>query len=423
MKVTRLNENMEVIAESLITEEVDTSADRFVTAMADYRKFANLDESVTITEEMIDEWALNEAACKNNCVTFDLKNRLLGEDITIDQAAKSADADKVQVQTENQIVAALNRALASARDIQEEEEETGEPAGDYPNILLVGQAGTAKTSVVKQWAKANGINLVYKDAKTMDPSALGGIVARDVGDTDYAKRLGTKEFQTLDAPNSVLFLDEYNRAKSEIRGSLLTLVQDHIVWDPKAKGEMRHVANFLFTIAAINPSGATYKGAKEMDPAERSRFRRINIQMNPAEHLKYLVEYYTRKINKAKTDEQRLAAEGRLALAKKLLESPKFAYDTIIDEDDNYEDDAYIPLNYRSLKKLLDDCDGTKKDFIDLWSEYCNYKKKNMIVDILSDFVDVKDKANDALKTETKSTVFNRTLSNREKLRNLGLNV
>ena len=77
----------------------------------------------------------------------------------------------------------------------------------------------------------------------------------------------------------------------------------------------------------------------------------------------------------------------------------------------------------RSLKKLLDDCNGTKKDFIDLWSEYCNYKKKNMIVDILSDFVDVKDKANDALKTETKSTVFNRTLSNREKLRNLGLNV
>ena len=145
--------------------------------------------------------------------------------------------------------------------------------------------------------------------------------------------------------------------------------------------------------------------------------------MNPAEHLKYLVEFYTRKINKAKTDEQRLAAEGRLALAKKLLESPKFAYDTIIDEDDNYEDDAYIPLNYRSLKKLLDDCNGTKRDFIDLWSEYCNYKKKNMIVDILSDFVDVKDKANDALKTETKSSVFNRTLSNREKLRNLGLNV
>ncbi len=421
MKVTRLNENFDVIEP--IVEEVDTSADRFVTAVADYRKFANLDESVQLTEDMIDEWALNEAACKNACQSYDLKKKLLGEDITIDQAARSLDADQQTAQNEGQITKALNRALRSAKSIQAEEAANGEPSGDYPNILLVGQAGTAKTSVVKQWAKANGINLVYKDAKTMDPSALGGIVARDMNDTDYAKRLGTKEFGTLDAPNSVLFLDEYNRAKSEIRGALLTLVQDHVVWDPKAEGEMRHLPNFLFTVAAINPSGNIYKGAKEMDPAERSRFRRINIQMDPGEHLKYLEKHYTDRLAHAQDEEDKLAIQGRLELAKTLLSSPKFAYDTIIDEDENFEDDAYIPLNYRSLKKALDDSDGTKKDLIDIWSEYCNYKKKNMVVDILSNFVDVKDKANDALKTETQSTVFNRAKSHREKLRELGLNV
>lgn len=423
MKVTRLNENLSVIEP--IVEEVDTTTDRFVTAMADYRKYANLDESVALTEDMIDEWALNEAACKNACTTVDLKDRLLeADDMTIDAAAKKLEAETVKAMTENQITKALDRALRSAKTIQKEELETGEPTdGEYPNILLVGQAGTAKTSVVKQWAKANGINLVYKDAKTMDPSALGGIVARDMGDTDYARRLGTKEFQTLDAPNSVLFLDEYNRAKSEIRGSLLTLVQDHVVWDPKSKGEMRHLPNFLFTVAAINPSGNIYKGAKEMDPAERSRFRRINIQMDPAEHLKFLEKHYTERLAKATDEEEKLAIKGRLELARALLTSPKFAYDTIIDEDENFEDDAYIPLNYRSLKKALDDCDGTKKDFIDIWSEYCNYKKKNVIVDILSNFIDVKDKANDALKNETKSTVFNRAETNREKLRKLGLNV
>lgn len=422
MKVTRLNENLSVMEP--IVEEVDTTTDRFVTAMADYRKYANLDESVALTEDMIDEWALNEAACKNACTTVDLKDRLLeADDMTIDAAAKKLEAETVKAMTENQITKALDRALRSAKTIQKEEASAGEPLGDYPNILLVGSAGTGKTSIVKQWAKANGINLVYKDAKTMDPSALGGIVARDMGDTDYARRLGTKEFQTLDAPNSVLFLDEYNRAKSEIRGSLLTLVQDHVVWDPKSKGEMRHLPNFLFTVAAINPSGNIYKGAKEMDPAERSRFRRINIQMDPAEHLKYLEKHYTDRLAKATDEEEKLAIQGRLELAKALLTSPKFAYDTIIDEDENFEDDAYIPLNYRSLKKALDDSDGTKKDLIDIWSEYCNYKKKNMIVDILSKFVDVKDKANDALKTETKSTVFNRAETNREKLRKLGLNV
>lgn len=435
MKITRLNENMEVIVESTIVEEVDTSTDRFIPAMASYRKYANLDESVTITEDMIDEWALNEACCKHFCMPKDLKAKLLEADnsdieisnITIDQAAKNLEAKKIEVDTANQIVRALDRAYATAKDKQRNVAAGIDEPGDYPNILLMGQAGTAKTSVVKQWAKARDVNLVMKDAKTMDPAALGGIVARDHSDPDYAKRVGTKEFNTLDEPDSVLFLDEYNRAKSEIRGALLTLVQDHTVWDPNAKGEMRYIPNFLFTVAAANPGGrTTYRGAKEMDPAERSRFRRINIIMDPAEHLRYLESHYNELLQNTTDEKKKLAIEGRLEIAKKLLTStnPKFVYDTPIDEDElTGEDDAYIPLNYRSLKRLLDDCDGTKKDFLDLWSEYCNYKKKNMVVDILSDFVDVKDRSNDALAQGTKSKVFNKTLSHREKLRNMGLSV
>lgn len=430
MKVTRLNENMEVIVESTIVEEVDTSTDRFIPAMASYRKYANLDESVTITEDMIDEWALNEASCKHSCMPKDLKARLLEadteiSDTTIDQAAKNLQAKKIEVDSANQIIKALDRAYNTAKAKQRNVAAGIDEPGDYPNIILMGQAGTGKTSVIKQWAKARGVNLVMKDAKTMDPAALGGIVSKDASDPDYAKRVGTKEFKTLDAPDSVLFLDEYNRAKSEIRGALLTLVQDHTVWDPNAEGEMRYIPNFLFTVAAANPGGGTtYRGAKEMDPAERSRFRRINIVMDPAEHLRYLESHYGKLLQNVTDEDDKLAIEGRLEIAKKLLNSPKFAYDTPIDEDElTGEDDAYIPLNYRSLKRLLDDCDGTKKDFLDLWSEYCNYKKKNMVVDILSDFVDVKDRSNDALAQGTKSSVFNKTLSHREKLRNMGLSV
>ena len=148
--------------------------------------------------------------------------------------------------------------------------------GDFPNILLIGDAGFSKTAATKEWAQKNGINLVYKDAKTMNPADLGGIVARDADDPRYATRLGSSEFaKSLSKPNSVLFLDEYNRAKQEMRGSLLTLVQDHVIWDPNAEGEQGYLENFLFTVAAINPANSAYAGAKPLDPAERSRFKRV----------------------------------------------------------------------------------------------------------------------------------------------------
>ena len=69
-----------------------------------------------------------------------------------------------------------------------------------------------------------------------------------------------------------------------------------------------------------------------------------------------------------------------------------------------------------NIKKLLDETDGTKKDFLDNWSDYCNYKKKSVVETILSDYVDVQDKANDVLSGGTQSSVFGKNLSNLDKL-------
>ena len=65
----------------------------------------------------------------------------------------------------------------------------------------------------------------------------------------------------------------------------------------------------------------------------------------------------------------------------------------------------------------LDFSDGTKKDFLDIWSHYCNYKKKGIVETILSDYVDVEDKANDAIKDGSESDVFAKSKTNREKLK------
>ena len=396
------------------TVEVDS---KMKSAIRDYKKFANLEESVKVTD--IDEWALNEAACKYAVRKFDLKDALLTEelesleeDVTIDQAARELEAEKEEAQTKGQIEDALDKALKRARSMKGAK-------GDFPNILLVGDAGAGKTAIVNQWAKENGINLVYKDAKTMSPSDLGGIIARDSEDPKYATRLGTKEFtRSLDKNNSVLFLDEYNRAKPEIRGALLTLVQDHVVWDPEADGEMRYLPNFLFTVAAINPATGAYPGARTLDPAEKSRFRRVRVQMIPDEHLRYLTKVYTEAIDNADSEEEKLENMGRLELAKTILADKNFTYDSEVEVLDNQDDENYIPLNYRSFKKALDESDGTKKDFLDLWSDFCNYKKKGLIQTILSDYVDVQDKANDALKGGSKSSVFAKAVSNSEKLFN-----
>ena len=277
---------------------------------------------------------------------------------------------------------------------------------------------THNTSAVRQWAKENNINLVQKNLGTMGPEAFGGIIARDADDPRYATRLGTNEMiKALSKPRSVLFLDEYNRAKTEVRGAVLTLVQNHMVWDPTEDDQEKYLDNFLFTVAAINPPNGAYKGAKELDPAELSRFYSMNIDMNPTEHLAYLKKEYSKEIAKEDDAEAKLELEGRLAIAEKLLSDPDFYYDTSAEVQDNYDDNSYRPLNYRSLKMALDFSDGTKKDFLDIWSHYCNYKKKGIVETILSDYVDVKDKANDAIKDGSESDVFARSKTNREKLK------
>ena len=75
-------------------------------------------------------------------------------------------------------------------------------------------------------------------------------------------------------------------------------------------------------------------------------------------------------------------------------------------------------LTARTLTNLLQNCDGTKEDFLDNWNNFCNSTKKTMVEGILANYQDVDDKANDALKGGTESEVFSKkasTLSGRLK--------
>lgn len=434
MKVNKLNEDFsskfeldesveleeEVVTEEAPAEEeiIDESTpvvecDMYSEAVESYRKFANLTEDAEITE--VDEWALNEAAFKTGIQKMDLRKKLLGEDMTLDQAARAIDAEVEIVNDKTVIERELDQSLRRALWMQKRDVRN-----NFPNKLFVSMPGAGKTSIIYQWAKANNINIIYKDCKTIDMSSLGGILTKPTkADDPYAGRLGTKEFHVLDQPRSVLFLDELNRAPANIQGSLLTLIADHTVWDPNAPNEVRYLPNFLFTIGAINPPSFRDPALKPLGTAMQRRFKNIHITANPMETLRWMRGYYGKLIEAEDDPEMLKELKGKLAIAETVLSDPRFTYDTTKDEDAHADDTYWNATSPATFTDLLENSNGTKDDVIREWNNYCSYEKKDMIEDILRDYKDIDDKANDAIKDDSESEVFAAANDVRSRLRAL----
>lgn len=412
--------------QALLKEELDQEMmDRKRVRRECYRKFANLEEGACVDMNNLDEWALNAASCESRCTMDELKEAL-NEDImneasadnltgTLKQAADALGAEEAvaQNQTKGQIEAALDRCLKVAKRM------AGKKGMSYPNVLFISDAGFGKTASCRAWAAENGINLVEVRASTLDPTDIGGLFAPPEKDSTRARKISTGEFDQLEKPNSVLFLDEFNRANKAVRGALLELVNSHYIPDSAADGGMRFLPNFLFTIATINPPSGEYN-VDPLDQAEVSRFRNIPLAADPKYFLGYITKLYDKEFAETDDPEEKKEIAGRKKIAQTLLTSKKFSFDDTEDIQVGHDklDYNYHPLNYRSLTSLLNMCDGTKDDFLDLWSSMVNPLKKSTVEGILANYVDVDDKANDALKTETDSQVFKKKLNPLDALKN-----
>lgn len=339
-----------------------------------------------------------------------MKIRKVLNEATIEQAAKeygsgvkkaANDIQAGQVVDGEEPLGMMGRELDAALAAAREAQDFGEIGG--VNVLFVGRGGTGKTYTVKKWAQQRGINLVEKDAKTMDPSDLGGVVARrydaEGNATNTVTKLSNTEFDELDKPNSVLFLDELNRARKDVAGALLTLINDHVINDQTQPSGKRLLKGFLFTIAAINPNKSGNE-VNSLDNPMRSRFKTVDVESNPQESIEHFEYKFGKQIEKLKAmgkPERIPVVQGRLELAKKLLSDPRFEFDG--DEEEEIAQDEGLPvLNPRSFSRLLTATNGTKESLLANWSGFCNPEKYNVVEDILSDYVDVDDKANDALK-------------------------
>ena len=304
------------------------------------------------------------------------------------------------------------KALDRSLDIAIDAYENGEIAGKAANVLFVGRAGTGKTSQIKQWAKARKVNLIMKDAKTFDKSDIGGGVAAAVDDegkrTNKMTHLSNVEFDGLMQPGSVLFLDELNRADPEVMGSLLTLILDHKIPDNDSPGGMKELKGFLFTIAAINPASDSYEGTNTMDAAMIDRFTMQDMgETDTVQYKNYELSKLQKGIESAKAKAEKkpnernlrkiTEAEGRYKLAKTILESPYFSWDT--EEEEAYANEMqHHTLSPRGFSAVIARSNGTKDDLLEIWPTVVNPDKLDMVEQILTNYEDVDDKANDALR-------------------------
>ena len=287
------------------------------------------------------------------------------------------------------------------------------PDKNFVNLLIIGVGGTGKTSMLEQWAHSRHINLVTKATSIMDEADLNGIPVAAMGDKS-ATRLGTSEFDSLDEPDSVLFLDEYNRGRATVRGTLLKLIQGHTIPDPSQPGSIKFLSNLLFTVAAINPADPNYNIADPLDDAELSRF--IIYVQGGADKYEYL-DWITNTLNKRseilqkiksndprmKSSAERLQAnENRLNLITYLVKDKRFRFDD--DEDINKihskATDDTLPqmlLSFRTLTQALYASDGTVDSFLYYYKQAANRDKYDLVKLILNPYKEKEDKANQAL--------------------------
>lgn len=329
-------------------------------------------------------------------------NRKLYED-TLEQAIHKAeqtldsvgDVDVIDADAESK--GEIEKALDDAYRTNKRANKRG--TGEFVSILLVGQAGTGKTARVKQWCKKNGLHLVQKNAQTMDIADLGGLYAPN-DDKTRAINLPNGAFDELDQPDTVLFLDEFNRANSTVRFTLAQLIDEHKIPDSTKEGSYHYFNTLQLVVAAINPADYGVYNTEPLDIAELNRFRQVMVTPDKRLVWNYLKGFYNEQMQFDLEDEDQESYTqnlGRQQLAKTLLTSRDFTFD---EEDDIRvaAENQHGILSPRSLTRAIEMSDGTKESLLEIWNSMCNPNKKGMVERILANYQDVDDKANSVFK-------------------------
>lgn len=361
-------------------------------------KIRKLDESLTESKKKVEEEKINEAADSAGVVNDaqDASKQDIAAAIVAGAGAEGKAVDAKELDKEVDAIQKIADSLNKVKAVGDDSEvwaaltESLEACGanrtsaidaDYPDLLLVGLAGFAKTARVKQFAKAAGIKLVEIKASTVQPEELGGlfypVTDTKTGQT-YATKIQDVSFAVFDEEPTILFLDEVNRSRPESRDALLGLINEHdlpITWkDEQGKWhKSKHYDKLLFSVLAMNPAGDLFDSLEDIDDALYSRIDNvIEVGANKSDLMLHFRGFYDSLLQQEKmTPELRRRYEGQRDIAMKLLGSEEFAFDDA-DALRQHVQDARAnkmvirakPFNYRSFTKALINCDGTKDGFL-----------------------------------------------------------
>lgn len=291
----------------------------------------------------------------------------------------------------------IEDALEKAYKVNRQVNKRGR--GQFVSILLIGHAGVGKTQRVKSWCKKHNLHLIQKNAQTEDIGNLAGIFAPNE-DKTKALNLPTGAYDELDKEDVALFLDEFNRASSQVRFTLAQLINEHKIPNSMESGGYHYFTNIQLVVAAINPAEYGKYNTDELDVAEMDRFYSVWVKPSKYHTLEYLKEKYDEEIayDLEHGDEEAYKEDlGRKNLAITLLTSKYFEFDDDEEIEKSAEDKTHI-LSPRGLEEVIQICDGTKDSLLKEWNNLCNPRKKDMVERILANYKDVDDKANSVFK-------------------------
>ena len=154
------------------------------------------------------------------------------------------------------------------------------------NVLIVGPAGTGKTSIVKQVCNDLGYKIKYLDASLAD--AFVDLVGIPV--PNHEEKI-IEFFQTNDLVEAeVIVVDELNRGSRDFRNGIL-----EAALEKSLKGAP--LPNLKLMVAMMNPAVEGYH-VDELDTALVDRFD-ARLYFDPYIDVKYFTDKYNREVAKA----------------------------------------------------------------------------------------------------------------------------
>lgn len=165
------------------------------------------------------------------------------------------------------------------------------------SVIVEGDHGIGKSESVYSFAKRNNFHVESLFLSHQEVADLIGIPTMERDNENCALTTWSKpvwlhrmEEAAKNGKRCVLFLDELNRAQTEVRQAALQLVLDKQIHEHRLPTTTVNGVTFdSFVIAAVNPADGFYQ-VDELDPALLDRFLHFKLHVNADSWLDWATE-------------------------------------------------------------------------------------------------------------------------------------